>query len=248
MDAAIQDLDADGRAGVDMLGAGLREGTFYLFNSEAMLAASHAIEDLALDEANGRLLATFQDFRNFTPQRERYWQLAATIDEVLVLAAGKKPPRHGRLKFISVAGSPLSEFWIVMYQGRRTAALLLCRQVNDARVFEEKRFAGLYTFNPRLIARVRDDLDALLKRRGRAGGLHEFERLAAIDRTVKRIRVEFARESAAIEVAIRKMQANGAQMHPRKFTSEMDRALDRLRTLKSRLARDLESSDSPDND
>src|SRR5206468_11554281 len=99
MDASVWNTDEQGRPCSCAVAGGLLENHFYLFDAEAILAASHAIEELALEEANGLLLATMQEFKYFEPHRERYWQLAATLEEARVIAKGKRPPRHGHLKF-----------------------------------------------------------------------------------------------------------------------------------------------------
>jgi len=162
MDASVWYTDEQGKPTSCAVAGGLEENHFYLFDAEALLAASHAIEELALEEANGTLLATMQGFKHFEPHRERYWQLAATLAEVRVLAHGKQPARHGHLKFIPAIPTVLRPFWAVLYQGNRRQALLVARQTNRANLFEEKRFEGCYTFNRELIARVRRDLEQLL--------------------------------------------------------------------------------------
>ena len=177
------------------------ENHLYLFDAEALLAASHAIEELALEEANGTLLAAMQGFKHFEPHRERYWQLAATLADVRVIAHGKQPPRHGHLKFIATSHKALGPVWTVLYQGQRRQAMLVCRQTNRAKTFEEKRFEGCYTFNRELIARVRQDLEQILA--GRAPRMREFERLLAIDQAAKKLAAEFTREHKAVDPGLR---------------------------------------------
>ncbi|NDE85893.1 MAG: hypothetical protein EB056_07745, partial [Verrucomicrobia bacterium] len=58
----------------------------HLFNHEAMLAVSHAIEDLAADIGEGELVSTFQHVNHFVPQRDRYLNLAKRLDAVRVWA------------------------------------------------------------------------------------------------------------------------------------------------------------------
>ena len=72
MDASVWDTDDKGKPCSCALSAGMVENRFYRFDAEAFLAASHAIEELALEEACGFLLATMQEFRHFEPHRERY--------------------------------------------------------------------------------------------------------------------------------------------------------------------------------
>jgi hypothetical protein len=233
MDATVWNTDEHGRPCSRAVTNGLLEDHFYLFDAEAILAASHAIEELALEEANGTLLATMQGFKHFEPHRERYWQLAATLAEVRVLAHGKQPSRHGHLKFIPAIPAVLRPFWAVLYQGKRRQALLVARQTNRANLFEEKRFEGCYTFNRELIARVRRDLDQLLA--GRAERMAEFERLLAIDHAAKRLAAEFTREHKAVESALRKLHTAGQHYPPRHFEATVQQSLNRLKRLTDRL-------------
>ena len=79
----------------------------HLFNHEAMLAVSHAIEDLARDTGYGELIATFQRIENFTPQRDRYLEIAEEIDAVRVWAEGEPPGRTASIDFVPIF-NPLS--------------------------------------------------------------------------------------------------------------------------------------------
>jgi hypothetical protein len=233
MDASVWNIDERGKPAASALAGGLAENQVYQFDGEAVLAVSHAIEELALEEANGALLATMQEFRHFEPHRERYWQLAATLAEVRVIARGRRPARHGHLKFLVTNHRTLARFWTVLYQGHQRRAMLICRQANTAKVFEQKRFDGFYTFAPGLIAGVREDLEQILT--GRTGGMEEFERLLAIDRAVKRLAAEFTREHKAVESALRKLQTGGDHYQPRHFAEEVRKSLNRLKLLTDRL-------------
>jgi len=233
MDASVWNTDEKGKPTSSALATGMVEHHFYCFDAEAILAASQAIEELALEEATGFLLATMQEFKNFEPHRERYWQLAATLAEAWVIAKGKRLPRHGHLKFIATDDPTLAPFWTVLYQGHQRQVMLVCRQVNVAKIFEQKRFHGFYTFHPDLIVRVRQDIEGIL--RGRASRMREFERLRAIDRAVKRFGAEFAREHKAVEQALRKMQIAGDHYEARDFAVDLDRSLKRLKHLTGRL-------------
>src|SRR5471030_1567862 len=51
----------------------------HVMDSEAMLAISHAIEDIAVEEGKGELISTFQDFDNFVPYKARYMRLAERL-------------------------------------------------------------------------------------------------------------------------------------------------------------------------
>src|SRR5256885_10325518 len=128
MDASVWNTDQNGKPCSCAVSTGMVERHFYRFDAEAMLAASHAIEEVALEEADGFLLATMQEFKHFEPHRERYWQLAATLEEARVIAKGKRPPRHGHLKFFSINRRALEQYWTVLYQGHRRQAMVICRQ------------------------------------------------------------------------------------------------------------------------
>jgi len=233
MDAAIWNTDAAGRPVSCATADGMEENTFYVFDAEAVLAASHAIEELALDEATGSLLATFQDLKNFDPHRDRYWQLAATLDDVRVIGRGRKRASHDHLKFILTTHKALVPFWMVLYQGRRTGAMLVCRQVRAAPVFERKRFVGFYTLNGGLVARVGRDLEDILA--GRGSAMREFDRLLALDQAAKQVNLRFTREQQAVEAAVRRLQTDGGRYQSRHFAADFERSLARLRELKMKI-------------
>ena len=242
MDASVWDTDGKGKPCSCAISLGMIENRFYLFDSEAVLAASRAIEELALAEADGCLLATMQEFKYFEPQHERYGQLAARLEEARVIAKGKRPPRHGHLAFIATDHKVLTRFRTVLYQGRHHHAALVCRQANDANLFELKRFEGFYTFNPRLVVRVRLDIEEILA--GCGSRMREFERLLAIDQAAKRLAAEFAREHKAVEGALRKLQIAGGRYEARHFAADLEKSLNRLKLLTNRLPGLVGSFDS----
>jgi hypothetical protein len=232
MDAVVANLDAEGKRARNAVAGAMQEHVFYLFDSEAMLAMSHAIEELALDEANGTLLAIFGCFKDFEPHRERYWQLAATLKDVRVLASGKKPRQHGHLRFLTTRKSGLNSLCAVVYEGGRANALLLgC--ADPAKHAGDHRFVGFYSLNNQVIARLRQDIDRLID--GRSSTFREFKRQQAIDRLAKQIQAQFAREEAALGTAIRKLHFDGKRYQPRHFAAEFDRSLLRLAQMKVRL-------------
>lgn len=233
MYATVQETDAAGKpAGSASLRA-LSENRFYLFSAEAMSAFCHAIEDLALEEANGSLWSTIQNFKNFEPHRERYGQLAITIDRVEVLAAGPPPRRTRRIRFVKDCKGWCKDFWIVLYEGHRQQALVMGRQVNKAAQFDDKRFVGFYTFDAGLINRVRRDLQEATA--GRIPALREFWRLHAIDHAAKQISTEFSREKEAVSRAVRRLQLEAGRYRAGHFASDLEKGLSRLHQWKTRL-------------
>src|SRR5262245_33797535 len=183
-----------------------------------------------------------QRFSHFEPHRERYWQLAATLADVRVIAQGKQPPRHGHLKFLATNHKALRPFWAVLYQGQQRQAMLVCRQVNRAKRFEEKRFEGCYTLDREWIARMRQDLEGILS--GRAAGLREFERLIAIDQAAKKLAAEFTREHKAVDSALRKLRIADNHHPARHFEAVVQQSLNRLKQLTDRMPGLIGSSQS----
>ena len=146
----------------------------HLFNHEAMLAASHAIEDLARDTGCGELIATFQRIENFVPQRDRYLQIAGQIDAVRVWAEGDPPHRTSAIDFIPIFHPLLSRYWVVLFESADIHAVLFCKQANDAQEFARKIFSGFYSFNPFLVRCIRRRFSLLAA--GVDGVVAHFER------------------------------------------------------------------------
>jgi hypothetical protein len=229
MDACVWETDENGAPLGDGTLPDLQENAFYIFDGEALRAVSCAIEDIALEEANGSLLASIEEAGNI--DNERYDQLAATIDDVQVIASGKLP-RRPRLKFCP-ATDALKNFWAVVYDSGRIRAMVLAQQINDAPAFEQRRFRGFYTFNAGVVARVRQEFADLLG--GKCPSLKEFSRLQAIDSAGKLLNAEFSRQRDALQEALRKLQSSDEDYRPRHFVADLDRALSQLQQWKVRL-------------
>ena len=232
-EALSQEIDGDGKATGDNLSGRLSANTFYVLNGEALVSITHAIEDHALEEANGSLLAAFAEPRHLEQNRDRYWQLGATLADVEIITRGKAPRRHGSLKFCDAKRTALKDFWMVLYQGRRTHVGLVCQRIEAAHELEEQRFVGFYTFEAALIARVREDIVDLLG--GRCPDLKEFQRLRAIDRAAKHLKTEFARENATLDAALRKLKAGGSRYQPNHFAQDLAKCIERLRQWEVRI-------------
>ena len=146
----------------------------HLFNHEAMLAASHAIEDLARDTGCGELIATFQRIENFSPQQERYQQIADEIDAVRVWAEGEPVQRASSIDFVPIFHPLLARYWVVLFESPDIHAVLFCKQANEARDFARKIFSGFYSFNPFLVRCIRRRFSLLAA--GVDGVVNHFER------------------------------------------------------------------------
>jgi hypothetical protein len=127
----------------------------HVMDADAMLAISYAIEDIASEERQGELIATFQNFENFMPHKTRYMSLAEDIDAVRVWGCGKPPKRCGKVDFVVADDPKLLRYWLVLFDSPPARAVLLCKQVNKAEKFEDKKFLGFYSFNPYLVQSIR---------------------------------------------------------------------------------------------
>ena len=127
----------------------------HVMDSEAMLAISHAIVDIAGDTRSGELIATFQDFKNFLPHKSRYVSLAEDLDAVRVWGCGEIPKNCGKVDFVRTEEERLRRYWLVLFDSEESRAVLLCKQVNRTPKFEEKKFIGFYSFNPYLVQSIR---------------------------------------------------------------------------------------------
>jgi hypothetical protein len=146
----------------------------HVFNNEAMLAISHAIEDLAAEVREGELISTFQKIDNFLHQKKRYVGLSKDLDAVRVWAAGSPPPRSGNIDFVPIFRSDLEKYWVVLFSSPGSHAVLVCRQVNQATEFARKVFVGFYSFNPFLVESIRRHFN--LMSCGLDGVIGEWER------------------------------------------------------------------------
>jgi hypothetical protein len=127
----------------------------HVMDSQAMLAISHAIEDIASEVRHGELIATFQDFKNFQPHKKRYMSLAEDLDAVRVWGCGEIPRNCGKIDFVQAEEERIRRYWLVLFDSEESRAVLLCKQVNRATDFDDKKFIGFYSFNPYLVQSIR---------------------------------------------------------------------------------------------
>jgi hypothetical protein len=231
--AVVREIDGEGQPARHVPHGRLQENTFYLLDAEAVCAPGHAIEDLAMEEANGHLLAVFHQFHASASHRERYGHLAATIDQVDLIDSASPLPQLPHLKLIRDRKQACKSFVGVLYEGRRHQALFLAEQANRARRFEDRQFEGFFTFSPRLVASVKRDLLELAA--GRLPVLREFFRLRAVDRLNKQLTLDFARERVAIESAVQRLLRESHRYQPVHFAEDLEKGLSRLRRWKTRL-------------
>lgn len=125
-----------------------------MYFKSALMALSHAIEDLALVGKDPALvIANFQHERFYRQTVRRYRQIAQQTDQVYVLA---EPEVESGLAVTSepfeiiplAVGDGLTQEWHVIVVGQYYAACLICReQVTPAAPMDQaRRFEGIWTF------------------------------------------------------------------------------------------------------
>lgn len=196
---------------------------FYVFNSDAVFAFSDAIEDIALEEANGTVIASILDLSNLKEQRERYAQLAATMDDVRVAASGPgtKLPGINMLR----AATSLKDCWSVIYAGKRIKVALLTQVKRPFKRIDDAEFIGFYTFNQKLISMAEHDFDKVVPEN--CPLLEQFKRLQKLDLAQKIIAETFCREEATLEDVFTEMR-RGKNGNGKAASRQIQSAITRL--------------------
>lgn len=226
MEATARQIDAPELG--NALDRGLVDNIFYEFDADSLVALWHALEDIALEEASGSLTAAVQEFPWLESQRERYEQLALTLDEVEVIGAGALPRRIPRLKFSADKKGALKRYRSLLYKGPQVQAAFVAEQSNDAKDFEARRFIGFYTFEPRLVERLHVDL------------VREFARQRAINSADREIQRELAMQGEALAKAVRRLRLESGPYRTRDFVSELEKGLSRLVQWKNKMPKLIE--------
>lgn len=239
MEATARQID--GAEGGNALDQGLADNLFYEFDADSVLAIWHAVEDIALEEGKGSLLAAMQEFSWFEAHRERYEQLGLTLDKVELAGTGSAPRRAARLKFLPDKKSVGKAFRGVVYEGPRVRVAFFGEQANQAKDFESRRFTGFYTFDEGLIARLRTDFVDLVA--GRADSFREFTRQRAIYEAGRQIQREFAIQKDALAKAVRRLRLDGERYRPRQFASDLEKGLSRLFEWKNKMPKLIEQAE-----
>jgi hypothetical protein len=230
--AVARETDSEGKPGRHVLPGGLSENAFYRFDLESMTALRHAIEDMALEEANGRLVSAFGSAKSFEAHRERYTHLAATVEQVEIILPGPWPRKVPHARFVKAAPGACRSYSLTAYEGRRHQAIVIGRHVHAATAAEQE-FEGFYSFNAPLIGRLR--IEAMKLAAGRLPVLQEFHRMRLIDQVSKQIHCEFAREEEALSAAMQRLLLDGRRYQATHFASDLEQGLSRLFLWKSRV-------------
>jgi len=234
--AGIREADGDGQPGPRAIQ--LADNRFYHFDGEAARSFVQAVEELAIEEANGTLLTAFGEFTDFEASRERYEQLAMALDRVEVIGSGKMPRSIRRLKFMDDSSGRCRDFLAAVYTGQGGSLWFACGRIGVPRKPMSQAYRGFYSFSARRAARLRQEL--LDTASGRGAGLPEFARLLAIDQFAKQLNAEFNRQKDEMLAAVRKLQAGDEAYRPGHFASDLEQGLTRLQQWKNRLPSVLE--------
>ena len=225
MEATTRQIDAPETG--NALDNGLADNVFYAFDADSLLAIWHAVEDIALEEASGALVAAVQQFSWLESQRERYEQLALTLDEVEVIGTGPTPRRIPHLKTVTDKRGALKRLRAILYTGPRTQVAFVAEQANEAKDFDARRFSGFFTFEPALVARLLEDMKEL--------NFREFVRQRAIYDAGREIQRELAMQKEVLAKAVRRLRVDGQRYHARQFVSDFEKGLDRLLAWKNKM-------------
>ena len=232
-DAIVHETDAEGHAGAPISHDDLAANTFYRFDAEALNAFFHAITELALEEASGTLLLAARDQAEFDSCRECLAQLARTIDRVELVGARLGTRSLRGVTIIRDSRGGCRDFRVVLYEGRRTQAMLVCREAKPARSRARTGLVGFYTLDSPLVRQLHAELVDVAQ--GRAVALRGFVRLQAIDLAARQLQREFEREQQALHTAVRRLQFDPQHYRPAQFASDLEQGLCRLQEWKRRL-------------
>lgn len=234
-DALMHETDADGRLAARLSHGQLKPHTFYLFDADTHEAFWHAIVELALEEANGSLLACFGQFQEARPYQDWLRQAACTLDRVDLIGSGRPLRGIPQARFIVDARGGCRQFRLVLYEGRRAYAMAIGRMVNPPLSPQPGWQVGFYTLNARVVRHFRAEL--LDVARGRAAVAQEFLRLQAIDQASKALQRELLQQQAALNEAWDRLRLDRQRYGPAPVLGQLERGLARLQAWRTRLPR-----------
>lgn len=231
MEATAKQID--GPQNENALDRGLADNVFYEFDADSLVAIWHAVEDIALEEGGGSLIAGIQEFSWFESQRDRYEQLGLTLDKVELIGAGALPRRTARISFVPDKKGAVKRFRGLIYTGPRVQVAFFAEQQNAAKDFDTRRFTGFYTFDEGLIRRLRADFPDLLA--GRSDSFREFARQRAIYEAGLQIQRELAMQKDALAKAVRRLRLDSKHYRPGQFALDLEKGLSRLFAWKNKM-------------
>ncbi len=127
----------------------------HVLDADTVLAVSNAIIDLSSEIRGGDLITSFPDFEDFKPYKALLESISEDSDAVRVWAYGKTPKNRKNIDFIPMQHKKLQSYHLVLFQSDKSRAVLICRQINNAKKAEDRRYVGFYSFNPYLVESIR---------------------------------------------------------------------------------------------
>lgn len=147
--------------GIGALAAALDSTLFTSFDIDRMMAATREVEDRAWRVGEGRLHAGFQRPAAITEQVSVYEDLTTSDLEIHAYAAPSPDlPELGGVTVHESTTEEIQQSWFVVFDGgpdRRNACALLAEERGDE---DERRFYGFWTYDPALVARIDEYLQA----------------------------------------------------------------------------------------
>lgn len=140
---------------------------FGVYYKNTLVALCHALEDAVLATQTSPLMVTaFQKGKWYLQEADRYSDLAATADKVVIMAepgAGFREHPTGKRDNVSLVDldkdDPVAQEWHLMIMGETYSAMVLCQELTDEEYGPngppendlERKFYGFWTFDPALV-------------------------------------------------------------------------------------------------
>jgi DICT domain-containing protein len=141
--------------------------SFGVYYKNTLVALCHALEDAILSaDYSPLMLAAFQQGKWYLEEADRYADLAAKSQQVVIMAApdagfSEHPTGHlSNVALVSLESKdPVAQEWHLIILSPNYSAMVLCQELSEAdygvagvpEADLERKFYGLWTFEPRLV-------------------------------------------------------------------------------------------------
>ncbi|PZO16761.1 MAG: metal-dependent phosphohydrolase [Leptolyngbya foveolarum] len=143
---------------------------FGVYYKNTLVALCHALEDAVLATQTSPLIVTaFQKGKWYLQEAERYKDLAATADKIVIMAVpdsgfrAHETSQQDNVSLVDIdADDPVSEEWHLMIMGSSYSAMVLCQELTEEEYGPgglpendlERKFYGFWTFDPKLVSQT----------------------------------------------------------------------------------------------
>ncbi len=127
----------------------------HVLDADTVLGVSNAIIDLSSEVRGGDLIVSFSDFEDFKQYQTLLESISKDSDCVRIWAYGKTPKNRKNIDFIPMQHKKLQNYHLVLFQSDKSRAVLVCRQINNAKKTQDRKYLGFYSFNPYLVESIR---------------------------------------------------------------------------------------------